>query len=283
MPQRRNHIDRRDLIFNLLLRQLAEGEEEAALKSLERYQQLSTESQQAIPKRLQDFAKWLQRRQNSPRFALLVGVEGPTCRSAERDVEAWRSCLEEQMGFTPGNITVLTGDKAKREQILLEYNKLVAQSRRFPTLFVYAGIGTVRSGEPSEYGILASDSLDEQEQTCQEIKLKTLADASIKAKTLSVVFDAGWALDYDRAYGVGGYYEANPHRNIPLIGSSMMLSAWQKKNDANPIPMCLEAEAGGQFSRLLIEQIKAGKSLQSFRDLQQELRGHELRVKTKLS
>ncbi|MEL6652906.1 MAG: hypothetical protein AAFQ87_19060, partial [Bacteroidota bacterium] len=232
---------------------------------------------------LQNFPKWLARRKKSPRFALLVGIEGPGCRSAERDIEAWKACLEEHMGFADSNITILTQEKASREQILIEYNKLVAQSRRFPTLFVYCGIGSVRSGEPSEYGILANDSLNDLDNQCKEIRLQMLADASIKAKTLSVVFDAGWALDYDRAYGVGGYYESNPHRNIPLIGSSMMLSAWQKENEANPIPMCLEAEEGGQFSRLLIEKIKAGKSLQSFRDLQQDLGKHEIPIDEKIS
>lgn len=280
MPQRRNHIERRDLILNLMLRQLAEGREEAALQSLERYQQISKEDNLPIPEGLQNFPKWLDRRKKSPRFALLVGVEGPGCRSAERDIEAWKVCLEEQMGFATSNITILIGEKASREQILIEYNKLVAQSRRFPTLFVYCGIGSVRSGEPSEYGILASDSLNEQTQSCQEIKLQTLADASIKAKTLSVVFDAGWALDYDRAYGVGGYYEANTHRNIPGIGSAMMLSAWQKEGEANPKLMCMEAEEGSHFSRLLIEEIKAGESLESFAYYQKQLSTQEILVHT---
>ena len=268
MKNRRNRISERDFLYDLMLGQLAKGEIEAAQTTLEDYKKVSEAHKLPIPKVLNDFPKWMSRRVKSPRFALIVGVNGPNTHHADKDASAWRECLTEHMGYAKSNITILQDAQATREKILIAFNKLVAQSRRFPTMFIYAGTGSVRSGEPSEYGIMAHDSLNEEDESCQEILLKTLSDASAKAKTLSVVLDTGWVLDQDRAFGIAGYYEKEEHKNIPLIGNTMMISSWENKETKLKRLICKEDEKGSLFSQSLISQIQQ-QSGASFKKYQQ--------------
>ncbi|MFK7921883.1 MAG: caspase family protein [Bacteroidia bacterium] len=269
MQNRRNNTRKRDFLYDLMLAQLSEGEIDEAQKTLKAYLIESEVQDLPIPKVLADFPKWSERRNKSPRFALLVGVNGPNSQYTHQDLSAWQQCLTEQMGFATSNITVLQDEQASREQILIAFKKLVAQSRRFPAFFIYAGTGSVRSGEPAKYGIMAHDSLNEEEDSCHEIPLKTLADASTKAKTLSVILDAGWVLDYDRAYGIAGYYEKDEHNNVPLIGNSMMVSSWESKERHLKRLICKENEKGSLFSQALIAQIqqKSGASFSDYHEM----------------
>lgn len=270
MKHIRNQIHDRDFLFALLLSQLEAEQLDPAIATLNQYIELSQKESLPIPAVLQSFPKWLEKRKKSPRFALLVGVNGPNTHTAHLDIEAWQKCLVDHMGYEPDKITVLTGADAKREQILIAYNKLVAQSRRFPATFIYAGTGSVRSGEPTQYGLLAYDSIDDQNETCQEISLQSLADASIKAKTLSVILDTGWSLQHDRAYGVGDYFEEDTLDHIPIVGTSMMTSAFTSSKNSMKKLICQENKQGSLFSQKLIQQIEtkgSGHSFRKYRDL----------------
>ncbi len=253
----------------LFLSQIEDEKLNEASQTLAQYIELSKKQQLPVPEVLQKFDKWIEKRKTSPRFALLVSVNGPNTKNSELDIAAWQKCLVEHMGYQASNITILKGADATREQIIIAYNKLVAQSRRFPATFIYAGTGSVRSGEPTQYGLLAYDSINEKTETCQEILLQSLADASIKAKTLSVILDTGWSLQYDRAYGVGGYFEEDTLDHIPLVGTSMMTSAFISSANSMKQLICQENEKGSLFSQQLIAQIAkdgAGHSFKYYRD-----------------
>ncbi|MEM6348558.1 MAG: hypothetical protein AAF927_32040 [Bacteroidota bacterium] len=269
MLPKRNRIHNRDFLMALFLSQIEDEKLDAASQTLTEYLALSKKNQLPVPEVLQNFSKWIERRKKSPRFALLVSVNGPNTQNTELDIDAWQKCLLDHMGYQASNITLLKGADASREQIIIAYNKLVAQSRRFPATFIYAGTGSVRSGEPTQYGLLAYDSIDAENNSCQEILLQSLADASIKAKTLSVILDIGWSLLYDRAYGVGGYFEEDTLDHIPLVGTSMMTSAFVSPENSMKQLVCLENEQGSLFSQQLIAQISkdgAGYSFRHYRD-----------------
>jgi len=273
MEQKRNKIHRRDLLFDLLLSQIRADRIDPALKTLKQYLELSNKDNLDIPeglKTVDTFKSWLKKRKTSTRSALLVGVNGPNTHTAHLDIEAWQKCLVDHMGYQPAHIKTLVGADARREEILKAYKVLVNLSIICPTTFIYAGTGSVRAGEPTQYGLLAYDSINDQDGTCQEISLQNLADASIKAKTLSVILDTGWSLLHDRAYGIGGYFEEDTLDHIPLVGTSMMTSAFSSSKNSMKQLICKENDHGSLFSQQLIRQIEtkgSGHSFRKYRDL----------------
>ena len=151
------------------------------------------------------------------RRALLVGVDPPGERDAERDsaiagVERMRAALCETWGFAPADIVTLLGEQATREVVLAAFRALAARAPDAAVLFHFAGEGaTFADGSRS---LLCAD---DHRGGPRELLIRELAGTAAEADMISVL-DVGWT-----PHGASPFSDAVAH--APPAAAWRVLSA----------------------------------------------------------
>ena len=120
-------------------------------------------------------------------------------KGAINDVNALKNLLIQKFHFKEENISVLLNEQATYESILKSFDLLLEQSQEGPSLFYFAGNGSVLSSKNDQKESLTIVSADGRLDGVYDIDLSELSSRSSKKKgNLITIIDAGWTRNGDR-------------------------------------------------------------------------------------
>ncbi|MEP0924366.1 caspase family protein [Leptolyngbya sp. ST-U4] len=167
-------------------------------KASQTFQQcLKLTSQEAQSKLLHQIISTVDELNQYKRYALLVGIDNYLDREqiqplndAVSDTLALKAVLVEKLGFQTGHIKVLLNQEATYNNILSAFTELVNVAQSSPTLFYFAGLGSINIQD--DFTILAFDS---RCQGTPDIALTELAQLINQSQTdLVSIIDSNWAI-----------------------------------------------------------------------------------------
>lgn len=185
--------DHSDLFLALGTAQFLAEHYTDAIKTFRQYSE--SDKLQRNSAHLQTVLCEIERLRTPKHFALLVGINCyfnsyvPNLHGAVNDVLSLKNILVESYNFEEENVLVLKDNDATCENILKCFKNLVSSSKDAPSLFYFAGNGSLNYN--SSLTILGVDS---REPDIYDIDLNDLVSiAGEHSSNLISIIDAGWA------------------------------------------------------------------------------------------